>query len=81
MICKRKYLIPSQTLNVNQNCVYTISVDQIDQEDLPKYDDLEKNDILHAQSSSSRNEEMASFNNTELVNDLPKYNELNLFAQ
>ncbi len=81
MICKRKCLIPSQNLNSNENCVYTISVDQINQEDLPKYDDLEKNDILHSQSSSSRNEETTAFNNTELVNDLPKYNEINLFAQ
>ena len=76
--CKRTNPISQSASNGNQIIDIVNSRDQLNLEDLPKYDDLQKMDILKAQTSST-NQEKINVNVT--AKDLPDYNELKSFAQ
>ncbi len=76
--CKRANSISQSLSNDNRISDSVNSRDQLYLEDLPKYDDLQKMDILKAQTSSA-NQEKINVNAT--AKDLPNYNELKSFAQ
>lgn len=76
--CKRTNSISQSVSNDNQISDCANSRDQLNLEDLPKYDDLQKMDIIKAQTSST-NQEKINVNAT--TKDLPNYSELKSFAQ